>query len=281
MKYRDDEDTDLIAQMHHLNKPTRADLSVLKKLGDNWIAEPKLDGIRCLLVKQDGMIGLVREDGNVKTTRYPEIIAAAESLPDNTILDGELCILESPLRANFNTILRRETPDSTKIKILSKTIPATFVAFDVLAIEDYDIHGNDFFHRRAHLESIEENERLKVITQYKPTDIASIISKENMEGIVLKNTTQPYNGTWYKIKNLVEKDFKVIGYTSESRIISALELEDENGNYVGKVNYLDKFRSIPYEEFIPKLKGSTAVIEYLQSDNEKLRFPVLKDLRLK
>lgn len=279
MIFYDDEDNDMIAIMNKLNKPVKADLSILKKMDDSWIAEPKLDGTRCLLVKQDGMVALVREGGTVKTSQYPEIINAADDLPDNTILDGELCILESPLRANFNLILKRETIDNTKIKLLSQRIPATFVAFDCLAINDYDIHQNDLFHRRAHLETVKTNDRIKVITQYKPSMIAPVISQESMEGIVLKNMRSSYDQKWFKIKNLVEHDFTIIGYTSEKRPITALELADADGNYVGKVNYNPKlFRQDKKIKDI--LKGATAVVEYLPSPG-KLRFPVLKDIRFK
>lgn len=269
----------MIAILNKLNKPIKADLSILKKLDDNWVAEPKLDGTRCLLMKQDGMVALVREGGTVKTTQYPEIINAAEDLPDNTILDGELCILESPLRANFNLILKRETIDRTKIKLLSQRVPATFVAFDVLAINDYDIHDNDFFHRRVHLETIPTNDRVKIITQYNPSDLAPMISQNNMEGIVLKDVRSSYASKWFKIKNLVENDFIITGYTSENRPITALELADANGNYVGKVNYNPRlFRQD--NKIKQLLKGSTAVVQYMPSDG-KLRFPVLKDIRIK
>ncbi|MFB5648461.1 MAG: hypothetical protein ACE5RM_03135, partial [Candidatus Nitrosomaritimum aestuariumsis] len=78
-----------------INKPKKKEWKEYSNYTDDkWIAEPKLDGMRCELRNLD-QVNLVRENGNVKTMQFPEIIrAVGDSLPQETILDGEICLLE-------------------------------------------------------------------------------------------------------------------------------------------------------------------------------------------
>ena len=81
---------------YKINKPKSQKWDKLDNYLD-YIAEPKLDGMRCLLVKQDDKLSLVRGDGTIKTIQFPEIIDKLKklNLPNGTILDGEVCIPRS------------------------------------------------------------------------------------------------------------------------------------------------------------------------------------------
>lgn len=239
---------------------------------NTWYAEPKIDGQRCAMETRDGKTWLVREGGTVKNKQYPEV--AANTIPEGTILDGELAIMENPFRANFVNMLQRETINNIRIKYLSEKIPATFVAFDVIKWKNKDVRDLPFFERKGILKQIIETPTLKVIQYDHVENMIPKIEAINMEGLVLKEMNGDYYSTWLKIKNYTESDFIVKGYTSESRLISALELTDINGNYVGKVNWTGPQTKQIAESII----GKTAVVRYMKTDSY-LRFPVLKEIR--
>jgi|SRR3990172_2416696 len=263
-----------------INKPVKEEWDQIAKF-NGWFAEPKLDG--CRLLFQDGK--LIRENGLVKNTQYPEVIDVLAKLPSGVVLDGELCNLIDPFSANFNMLQHRiNLQNKLKIKLLAKSNPATFVAFDILKNEGQDLTKLPYIERIKTLVSVlrsnlTENDfqRVTQIQQFSPEELKQVIPKYNMEGIILKDPNSSYQSSWIKMKAEHEIDCKVVGFTNEIRNISALELDDLNGNYVGKVNYINYPQT---EEFAKKLVGMIAVVKYnMKTPDGKLRFPVLKELR--
>jgi len=256
------------------------DKLLTKKFAD-WVAEPKLDGERCLVRKENDKITLIRENDNIKNSHYPELVeyfSSLESLPNNTILDGEVCVLQNDFHANFNNILNRQTTTSLKQKLLLKTMPVSFVGFDVIKFDGEDLTRESFDYRRSILE---QSGISRIMQQFKPTEIHPMIEKFRMEGVVVKDRSAKYydSRAQVKLKAWEEKDFRVTGFTSGNRLISALTIDDFDGNDCGKVNYTGYPDN---EEWAKKVKGMIAVVRYLKfTDNagNKLKFPVLKELR--
>lgn len=270
-----------------LNKPIKREWSDLKHYTNNWIAEPKFDGERATLSKIDGKINVIRENGNNKNIQYPELLNIP--IPNNTILDGEVCIPTSDYTSDFNTFqLRMNLRDEFRIKqyLKNKATTVSFVAFDVIRYKDKSMENFVWNERRALLDRIVDSDRLRKVKYFNPTQLQGLVKrhevrgKNSMEGIVLKQTTGLLTSNWYKIKNLVENDFKVVGYnTSEKRsVISTITVEDEVGNQTNVTYYTNMPVS---DEILNNLKGSTAVVQYLPSGSkDKLRFPVLKEVRV-
>ena len=251
-----------------------------------WIAEPKLDGMRSFLSVGYQDIKLLRDDGKNKTLGFPEVITKAKSANliehSDTIIDGEICILKSPLIADFPAMQKRMTlTDSLKIKLLSSKIPATFVAFDVLKFEGEDLTKEPYSERRKILEKFIPKNPFDVVSQWKSKDLMKEVETKDLEGLVLKEPNSIYEHkrqeTWRKFKKRLEGDYIVKDFTSEKRMITALELVDAKGNLVGKVNYTGYPQT---EEMKKKLIGMTAVVTYMKSQG-KLRIPILKELREK
>lgn len=256
------------------------DKLLTKKFAD-WVAEPKLDGERCLVRKENDKITLIRENDNIKNSHYPELVeyfSSLESLPNNTILDGEVCVLENDFHANFNNILNRQTTTSLKQKLLLKTMPVSFVGFDVIKYDGEDLTRESYDYRRSILE---KSGISRIMQQFKPSEIHPMIAKFRMEGVVVKDRSAKYydNRAQVKLKAWEENDFRVTGFTSGSRLISALTIDDFDGNDCGKVNYTGYPDT---EEWAKKVVGMIAVVRYLKyTDNtgNKKKFPVLKELR--
>lgn len=284
-----------------INKPEQIG-NITKHL--NHIAEPKFDGIRCFLQNINGKTSLIRDDGNIKTAQFPEIINSV-MLPDNTILDGEICLLKNEYSADFHTLLKRQTSDPKKIKLLSESIPCTFMAFDIMQLDGSNTTKDTIECRYSMLNEVKDDNNskwlsnslagkgkpvnansFKIIQQYEPEKLFPLIEQYGMEGIVLKPKGSTYNQVWRKYKNLKERDFEVTGYTkSETKSICAFNLIDENGQDMGKVSNT-KFKQTTENENLLneklKTKGNLiAVVQYLPMPKGKLRFPVLKELRIK
>lgn len=250
-----------------------------KKFADGFVAEPKLDGERCLVTKENEKITLIRENGNVKNSHYPELVDYFSKLvlPNNTILDGEICVLENDFKANFNRLLNRQTISSLKQKLLVQQMPVSFVGFDILKYDGDDLTREPFDYRR----SVLEKSGIRIMPQFTPAEFHPFIEQYKMEGVVVKRKSAKYydEKAQIKLKAWEENDFKVTGFTSGNRLISALEIETFDGDDAGKVNYTGYPDT---EEWAKKVVGMIAVVRYLKyTDNtgEKLKFPVLKELR--
>lgn len=263
--------------------------SISKYSDKGFIAEPKYDGVRMLAEKKDDIVTLHREDSNIKNLQFPEVIKSLEScMTNNTIIDGELCILDkshnelNSLRAEFSSIQKRIlVKNSTKISLLSEKFPATFMAFDVLKFKGVDVTMKTLNERR---EFIDHNEiGVKKVDQYDPEELLAQIQKYDMEGIVVKNPNAQYNEEWFKFKNYVETDFKVVGINSLEHNISSLELQNFKGESMGAVNW--QFYEPEYQtnEIAKKLIGMTVSVRHMITSKGKPRFPILtkKDKILK
>ncbi len=241
----------------------------------NFIAEPKYDGIRMLAQKENGIIKIHRGLDNVKNDQFPEVLKQLANMPDNTMYDGELCILVNPndelLKADFSAIQKRNLlKDSRKIDFLSNKNPATFMAFDCLIKNGIDIRKNPLLQRKQQIENC-----IKTL-EYKPDELLQMIQKNEMEGIVLKDPNGISNTNWVKFKNWVEATYKVIGTNSLSQNISSLELENDKGIAVGSVNYQFNEPELQTDQIKEKLIGSYVEVRSMFTSKGKVRFPSLQ-----
>src|SRR5262249_38782750 len=98
---------------------------------DNHLFEIKWDGVRMLAVRDASGYRLVNRHGAERTPQYPEFACLAQ-LPAGTILDGEMTVLRAG-QPDFGLLLSRDqTCQSLKIQLLARSLPATYVAFDLL-----------------------------------------------------------------------------------------------------------------------------------------------------
>ncbi len=242
----------------------------------NFIAEPKYDGIRMLAQKENGIIKIHRGLDNVKNDQFPEVLKQLANMPDNTMYDGELCILVNPndelLKADFSAIQKRNLlKDSRKIDFLSNKNPATFMAFDCLIKNGVEIFNQKpLSYRKQQIENC-----IKTL-EYKPDELLQMIQKNEMEGIVLKDPNGISNTNWVKFKNWVEATYKVIGTNSLSQNISSLELENDKGIAVGSVNYQFNEPELQTDQIKEKLIGSYVEVRSMFTSKGKVRFPSLQ-----
>ena len=111
----------------------------LPQATEKWLYEVKLDGYRCLAGKDSRGVTLWSRRGNVFTKDFPTIARACESLPPDTLLDGEVVALDERGRASFNLIQHRR----------SKASAIRFYAFDLLIYRGRSLLALKLTERRA------------------------------------------------------------------------------------------------------------------------------------
>jgi ATP-dependent DNA ligase len=114
--------------------------------------EPKWDGFRAIVFRDGDEVEITSRNTKPLTRYFPEVVAAIkEQLPERCVLDGELFVALDR-RLEFETLQERIHPAASRISLLAEQTPASFVAFDALALGDDDLTGRPFAERRALLE---------------------------------------------------------------------------------------------------------------------------------
>ncbi len=196
--------------------------------GKGWSYEVKLDGFRLEVVKKGGQTTLYSRRGNILNRKFPYIAAALKSLPDDTILDGEVVALDEAGRSDFG-LLQNFRSAETKIH---------YYAFDILALKGKDLSQLPLVERRKALVKvlkINEHISLSPAEAGTPTAILAFVKKHGLEGVVAKRLDSVYepgrrSGAWCKYRINLGQEFVVGGYTPGSNGFDALII----GFYQGK-----------------------------------------------
>jgi ATP-dependent DNA ligase len=124
-------------------------------VGKEWMYEPKWDGFRCLIFRDEENIFLQSRTGKSLTSGFPEIVAAFETLsPKRFVLDGELA-LPTEDGFSFDGLVNRLRIGSARL-LEVRDSPAIYIAFDMLANSE-NLLGSPFRLRRKALERFFEN----------------------------------------------------------------------------------------------------------------------------
>ena len=115
------------------------------------IFEPKWDGFRCLVFRSGDELYLQSRNAKPLLRYFPELRAPLlEGLPDRCVFDGELVVIADE-GLSFDALQLRQHPADSRVRRLAEEIPATFVAFDVLAAEGEVLLNVPFATRRERL----------------------------------------------------------------------------------------------------------------------------------
>lgn len=114
--------------------------------------EAKWDGFRAIVYRDGDEIELGSRTGKPLTRYFPELVAALrERLPARCVLDGEIVIARDG-RLDFDALTERIHPAESRVALLAERTPASFVAFDLLALGDDALLDTPLTERRARLE---------------------------------------------------------------------------------------------------------------------------------
>jgi ATP-dependent DNA ligase len=122
--------------------------------GEGWQFEPKWDGFRTLVFRDGDEILLQSRDEKPMNRYFPELIAPLQAvLPERCVLDGEIVIVGAN-GLDFEALLLRIHPAASRVKLLAAQAPASYVAWDLLALDDEDLRETPLADRRARLERL-------------------------------------------------------------------------------------------------------------------------------
>ena len=196
---------------HQLDTPLE---TLDAKLGSvtDWQVEWKYDGIRGQIVKRAGQVWVWSRGEELVTERFPEIVALASSLPDGTVLDGEIMVWAGNAPAAFALLQQRIGRKTLGKKILADA-PVTFMAYDLLEVASQDIRMQPQRARRKLLEHTLVGSELK-LSPIECLDSWADFSRlrtesraRGVEGFMLKRMDAAYgtgrtkaDGLWWKWK---------------------------------------------------------------------------------
>jgi ATP-dependent DNA ligase len=119
-----------------------------------WIFEPKWDGFRALVFRDSDEMLIQSRDEKSLNRYFPELLEPLRAqLPVRCVFDGEIVVAQDSA-LDFDALQLRIHPAASRIKLLSKEIPASIVFFDLLCEGDRDLRGVAFQERRRLLESL-------------------------------------------------------------------------------------------------------------------------------
>lgn len=122
--------------------------------GDGWLFEPKWDGFRALVFRDGDEMLIQSRDLKPLDRYFPELAAPLRAaLPQRCVLDGEVVISRDG-RLDFDALLLRIHPAESRVRMLAAEAPASFVAWDLLALGDEDLTGVSQGERRRRLEAV-------------------------------------------------------------------------------------------------------------------------------
>jgi ATP-dependent DNA ligase len=123
--------------------------------GDGWLYEPKWDGFRAIVFRDGNELLTQSRDLKPLDRYFPELAEPLlAALPERCVLDGEVVIVGDDAALDFDALLIRIHPAASRVKMLAEQSPASFVAWDLLALDDEDLRPLPQAERRTRLESV-------------------------------------------------------------------------------------------------------------------------------
>jgi hypothetical protein len=221
--------------------------------------EIKLDGYRIAVVRTSNGARLWSRRGTNLTTAFPDLAAAAEfHLREGTVVDGE-AVVWADGRLSFDHLQLRLARRASRAG--PGGAPASYVAFDLLALGAQDQRGLTYAARRRRLEQLAASwgppleicpstaDRAEAMAWYEDYRPAGI------EGLVIKSANGRYptgRREWIKVKNrqtrevivgavtgsirrpesviagaLIDGDLAVVGRTTALTAVQATELAEQ------------------------------------------------------
>jgi ATP-dependent DNA ligase len=183
--------------------------------------EPKWDGFRTIVFRDGDEVELGSRNERPMTRYFQELVAAAKAeLPERCVVDGEV-VLATPGGLDFEALQLRLHPAASRVALLAERTPASFVAFDLLALGDEDLTEQPFAQRRALLEEALRHARPPVHVTPATTDRElalrwfELFEGAGLDGVVAKpldGTYLPDQRAMFKIKHVRTADCVVAGY---------------------------------------------------------------------
>jgi len=183
--------------------------------------EPKWDGFRTIIFRDGDEVALGSRNERPMTRYFPEVVDAAKAnLPERCVVDGELVVVRGD-RLDFEALQQRIHPAESRVNLLANETPASFIGFDLLAVDDESLMATPFGDRRRRLEVALADAAAPVHITPATDDMVvaqrwfEIFEGAGLDGVVAKPVRSPYTPnkrTLFKVKHDRTADCVVAGF---------------------------------------------------------------------
>ncbi|HYB99836.1 MAG TPA: non-homologous end-joining DNA ligase [Candidatus Limnocylindrales bacterium] len=232
-------------------EPMLARLTARLPAGANWAYEIKLDGYRALGLRTARASRLLSRRGRSLEDRFGSIVAALDALPEATIVDGEVVVLDEQGHPSFAALQN----------VGNTGAPLHYYLFDLLAYRGRDLRGLPYSQRREILEAavmprVADPVRLSLSFLADAQQVLAMARKEGLEGIIAKRTDSLYepgerSGAWLKHKTNQGQEMVIGGYMPGANGFDALLVGYYDGD---RLMFAAKIRN----GFVPALRRKIA-----------------------
>jgi len=220
-------------------EPMKAVLSDQPFSDPDWIFERKLDGIRCIAVRDRSGVSLMSRTARRMNDQFPEIAEALEREPaGDFILDGEVVAMRNGV-SSFELLQQRHR----------RRVPVYYYVFDLPRLAGEDLRPLPLRERKARLRRALD---FKGPVRFNPhrrgehgEELFREACRKGLEGVIAKRADSPYSGKrsrdWLKLKCHAEQELVIGGFTaprgSRTDFGALLVGYNEDGalRYAGKV----------------------------------------------
>jgi ATP-dependent DNA ligase len=183
--------------------------------------EPKWDGFRCIAFRDGDELELGSRNDRPLTRYFPELVDLLKSaLPARCVVDGEVVVVTGD-GLDFDALQQRLHPAASRVNKLAIETPASFVAFDLLALDDRDLTAEPFAERRRLLETVlgTDHGRVHLTPTTDDPDVAqdwfTRFEGAGFDGVMAKPSDLPYQQdkrAMWKVKHERTADCVVAGF---------------------------------------------------------------------
>jgi DNA ligase-1 len=272
------------------------------KLTDGWYVSRKLDGVRCIaILKANGDVNFYSRAGNEFET-LGMIAAELKRIPQDIILDGEICMMDANGNEDFQGIIK-------EIKRKNHTIRRPkFMVFDMLTHDEFGSQTStrNFKQRQEEMNAWFDNyageldfitplEQILIQSEQQLQDYMELAAKNKWEGLMIRKDA-PYQGKRsddiLKIKKMHDAEYVVtdIEVGLHRVIVEGKEIEEEmlknvyiihKGSKVQVGSGFSQEQRRHYYKYPEQIVGKTICVQYFeetqnQHGEQSLRFPVIK-----
>ena len=188
--------------------------------GDSWQFEPKWDGFRAIVFRDNDKIHIQSKAGQPLTRYFPELVDAFLSLKQKEfVVDGEM-VIPVDGHLSFDDLLLRIHPAESRVRKLAEATPAHYFAFDLLHWKK-DLRKLPIEKRREHLEKFFDSIGDDTLLQLSPATTDRRIANKwfsdlGLEGVIAKRLGEPYHSGdregMVKVKHMRTADCVVGGF---------------------------------------------------------------------
>ncbi|MFI6048420.1 non-homologous end-joining DNA ligase [Nocardia sp. NPDC051321] len=186
---------------------------------ERWAYEVKYDGIRAVGYVEDELRLASRNNKDISVA-WPELAAMAPVDPP-FVVDGEIVAFDAYGRTSFEALQpRMHQRNPAVIRALAKSVPVTYMIFDLLHVGDRSLVELPYSQRRGLLDQIGlRGPHWQIAPQLPDAGAVALAESRRLflEGVVAKRLDAPYrpgrrSPVWTKVKNVHDQEVVIVGW---------------------------------------------------------------------